>query len=159
MPDNTTITELEIKMPATTVELAAPDGGTVTYTTIKATTATNTLVIGKGVTVTSLEAKGGNVDILNGGVVTGITLAAGSVMSSDKKGKLTNMTAGASVDLNGLQVGNLVMIAENNAVTLTVKVAAHESQKILSRGEQLEEMRKQNPAVGKLCEAFGLVIA
>ena len=59
----------------------------------------------------------------------------------------------------GSVVNTLKKYLKNNAISLTIKVAAHDAQKILSRNEQLEEMAKQNPVVTKLCEALELEIA
>ncbi|MBO4810014.1 MAG: DNA polymerase III subunit gamma/tau [Prevotella sp.] len=62
--------------------------------------------------------------------------------------------------IKGSIVATLKQHLHNSAITLSLKVAEHlANQKILTRSEQLELMKEQNKVVGKMQEAFDLVIA
>ena len=59
--------------------------------------------------------------------------------------------------IQGSIVSTLKLYLHNSAITLSLRVAEQDPhQKVLTRREQFEAMRKQNPAVEKLREAFDL---
>ena len=63
-------------------------------------------------------------------------------------------------NIYGSVLNTLKTYLHNSHITLNLRVAEHQEQvKILTRSEQLEEMSRQNPSVGKLRELFGLELA
>jgi DNA polymerase-3 subunit gamma/tau len=69
------------------------------------------------------------------------------------------MVKGEIENIRGSIVATLRQNLHNSALTLSLKVAEHQQEIILSRREQFEEMRRQNPAVEQLREAFDLELA
>ncbi len=62
--------------------------------------------------------------------------------------------------IRGSIQNTLRMYLHNSGIELTIRVDEHrEEVKLLTRGEQFEELTKSNPAVEKLREAFSLVLA
>ena len=62
--------------------------------------------------------------------------------------------------IKGSIVNTLKMYLHNSHITLSLRVEeAENQQKVLTRREQFEEMKKQNPSVGKLLNAFDLELA
>ncbi|MBR1503369.1 MAG: DNA polymerase III subunit gamma/tau [Prevotella sp.] len=63
-------------------------------------------------------------------------------------------------DFKGRIVNTLKQALQNANITLDIRIAEHQEQvKILSRREQFELMRKENPAIEKLRQAFDLELA
>ena len=62
-------------------------------------------------------------------------------------------------NIHGSIVNTLKKYLHNSAITLTVTVAEHEAQRMLTRSEQFEEMCRQNPSVDLLRQAFDLELA
>ena len=62
--------------------------------------------------------------------------------------------------IKGSIMNTLKIYLHNSGIELTIRVDEHrEEVKILTRGEQLEELLKANPSVGKLREVFDLELA
>lgn len=60
-------------------------------------------------------------------------------------------------DILGKIRATLRQLLSNNQINVTLRLAeTHEMKKVLNRKEQLEEMRKDNPAIEKLCAMLGL---
>ena len=61
--------------------------------------------------------------------------------------------------IKGSIVSTLRKYLHNNAITLTIRVAEkQEREVILTRKQQFLKMVDDNPAVGRLCELFDLVL-
>jgi DNA polymerase III subunit gamma/tau len=62
--------------------------------------------------------------------------------------------------IKGSIVNTLKLYLHNNAITMKMTMEEQSGgMRILTRREQYEELSKQNPAVAKLCELFGLELA
>lgn len=63
-------------------------------------------------------------------------------------------------DILGKIRATLRQLLVNDQINITLRLAeTHEMKKVLNRKEQLEEMRKDNPAIEKLCATLGLELA
>ena len=61
--------------------------------------------------------------------------------------------------IKGSIVKTLKIYLHNTAITLTITVAEHRGERILTRREQYEQMEKENPSVAKLRELLDLELA
>jgi len=61
--------------------------------------------------------------------------------------------------IKGKILSTLKRDLHNSGITLTLRVAEHQAQRILSRREQFEELERQNPAVALLRDLFDLELA
>ena len=61
--------------------------------------------------------------------------------------------------IKGSIVKTLKIYLHNTAITLTITVAEHRGERILTRREQYEQMEKENPSIAKLRELLDLELA